>query len=93
MEIKKLTEENNLIKTAEDNYILEFNQTKTVKLQFTNIDSKTFSVKGVCSCTTVNTITINESTLQSTITINEKARGKSILLRNNNVRIAQIQIR
>lgn len=93
MEIGKLTAENNLIKLTEDSYILEFNQTKTVNLEFTNIDSKAFSVKGVCSCTTINTVTINDNTLQSTVTINENARGKVILLKNNNIKIAQIEIK
>lgn len=88
MEIKKLTPKYNLFK-EKDIYYLSFGAIKkgedtTTKLQFTDVDSKTFQIAPACQCTTSNKKIIDNNTVEADISINTSGVfSKVITLKNN----------
>lgn len=65
---------------------------KRIVLRVTDADIRKVVVKGICSCTTVNTKYINSLTLEADISFTKNAIGKVLLIKKDGKTIKEIKL-
>lgn len=93
MKLEKLTEEYSLAE-QEGKYFLNFgiakhNKPVTVRIRFTDIDSKNFILEPKCGCTVTEKENIDATTVEADIVYNAASIGKfdkTVIIKNGNKR-------